>query len=85
MMRVNTHHYLCRCPSCLTKAFPPKVYMLLKFIVEPVRFLSSAAGSLDEFGTSAMTTLRIVCQGFAEEWVLEALKSLVQPYHQCTT
>lgn len=68
-----------------TKSFYSEVYMLLKLIVEPVRFLSSAAGSLDEFGTSATTSLSISCQGFGGEWILEALKSLFQPCHQHMT
>lgn len=72
-------------PSCLTDPFPCTVYMLLKFMVEPVKFLTSAAGNLEEFRTSATTSLKITCQGFAEEWILEALKSLVQPCHQYMT
>lgn len=67
LVKANAHHYLFRRPSCLTNTFPCKVYKLLKFIVEPVRFLSSAAASLVEIDTSAVTSLKIICQGFAEE------------------
>lgn len=42
----NTHQYLFSYPGCLSKGFPSKVCLLLKFIEEPVRFLRSTAGSL---------------------------------------
>lgn len=40
--------------------------MFLKFVAEPVRFLNSGAGHLDGLCASAMTSLKIIFQGFCK-------------------